>query len=132
MSKTQTFLNKMIFFTLKQTVRLSALFYGLLYSSKVVAGLSFGYEVALLAFCVLLSLVDIGVRPVLKILCLPLDMLSFGMARKLIYSVLLTALLAVGFLCLPELKLSTTSLAQNIQLALAVWIYTLTILTATR
>jgi uncharacterized membrane protein YvlD (DUF360 family) len=132
MSKKQSFLNKTIFFTIKQGIRLSALFYGLLYSSKVLAGLSFGDEFALLAFCVLLSLADIGVRPLLKIVCLPLDILSFGMARKVMYALLLTALLAVGFVYIPELKLSTTSLAQNVQLALAVWIYTLTILTVTR
>jgi hypothetical protein len=41
-------------------------------------------------------------------------------------------LLALGFVYLPELTLSTTSLAQNVQLALAVWVYALMVLTATR
>jgi uncharacterized membrane protein YvlD (DUF360 family) len=132
MPKKKSIFNTTIFFTIKQAIRLSALFYGLLYSSKVLAGLHFGDELALLIFCVILSLADIAVRPVLKIVCLPLDILSFGMARNMVYVLLFTAFLGAGFLYLPELKLTTTSIAQNVQLALAVWIYTLTILTATR
>ena len=124
--------NKILFFVLKQGIRISALFYGLLYSAKVVSGLHFGDEMALLAFCLLLSLIDLGLRPLLKILCLPLDILTFGMTRKLIYTLLITASLVAGFFYLPELKLSTSSLAQNIQVALVVWIYTLTILTVIR
>ena len=132
MSKKKSLLHKTMFFIIKQALRLSALFYGWLYSSTIVGGLHFGDERALLVFCVLVSLVDLGVRPVLNIVCVPLDLLSFGLVSRLVYGGCVGVLLALGFVYLPELTLSTTSLAQNVQLALAVWVYALMVLTATR
>jgi uncharacterized membrane protein YvlD (DUF360 family) len=130
--KKASFWKKSFCFALKQVLRIAVLFWGYHHSHVLVKGLTFGTTTGLLGFSLMLSGVDLVLRPVVKVLCLPLDLFSFGLARKLFYGLLMSAFLFSTMFWFPDLHINTQTVAQQIQLATAIWIFTLTVLTVTR
>ncbi|XVJ51934.1 MAG: hypothetical protein HEQ32_07620 [Vampirovibrio sp.] len=131
--KKASFWKKSFWFTLKQILRIAVLFWGYHNSHVLVEGLTFGTTTGLLCFCLMLSGVDLVLRPVVKVLCLPLDLFSFGLARKLFYGLLMSVLLFSTLFYFAERgNFNAQTVAQQIQLATAIWIFTLTVLTVTR
>jgi uncharacterized membrane protein YvlD (DUF360 family) len=125
-------MSKLLVTLIKQVSRIGGLYLGFRYGSAWLGGFSVENEAVLLAFCLVFSVVETGLRPLLKVLCLPLDILTFGMARKFFYLLIMTALLLSPLLWMPDLSITAHTLAQQIQVLLAVWIFTLTVLVVTR
>jgi uncharacterized membrane protein YvlD (DUF360 family) len=82
-----------------------------------------------------LVMVDLWIRPLLKLLLLPLQLLTLGMAARVGYGLLLLVILGTTGIFVEALQLGhiqPMSVAQSAQALLATWVFTLTLLMATR
>jgi uncharacterized membrane protein YvlD (DUF360 family) len=125
-------MSKLLVTLIKQVSRIGGLYLGFCYGSAWIGGFSVENEAILLAFCFAFSVVETGLRPLLKVLCLPLDMLTFGMSRKVLYIILISVFLLSTLWWMQSLHITAETFAQQLQTLLAVWIFTLTVLIVTR
>ena len=117
---------------IKQVIRIGVLYLGFRYGSAWIGGFSVDNEMVLLTFCFAFSVLETGLRPLLKVLCLPLDILTFGMMRKVLYLIVISGLLYSTIWWMPSLHITAETFAQQVQTLIAVWIFTLTVLLVTR
>ena len=117
---------------IKQVSRIGVLYLGFRYGSAWIGGFSVDNEAILLAFCFAFSVLETGLRPLLKVLCLPLDILTFGITRKVLYLIVISGLLYSTIWWMPSLHITAETFAQQVQTLIAVWIFTLTVLLVTR
>jgi putative membrane protein len=113
-------------------LRIVLLGVGYYFLPQLVYGLQLGSYQTLLIVALSVGVFDALVRPLVKLVAFPADLLTLGMLSRLLYPLLVLAFLVSLPFWLPGVGAMGTTLPQHLQAALAYGVFTLTVLAVTR
>jgi uncharacterized membrane protein YvlD (DUF360 family) len=125
-------LNRVVSGLIKLVLRMALLSLGLYYLPQVVYGLQLDSIETLLALSLLFCGIDALLRPLLKLLAFPADVLTLGSVSRFLYALLMLGVLISVPFWFPGVVALATTFPQQAQAVLAYWVFILTVLALTR
>jgi uncharacterized membrane protein YvlD (DUF360 family) len=118
---------------LKWLMRVSLLYSGYLLIDMMLSKMVFFDHSALLIFCVFLALLYEAILPLIKLLFLPLNIVSLGLFNAILSGVILPLILFAGIVYwIPGVEVEGLGTMGTLWYALLFWIYTTLVFTFTR